>query len=519
MNEQDFSSSNPKTWSSVKTLKNIADAYSSIYEAKKKVDQDQDGDNDFADVRIARMIASGMTKAQAIAAVRNLDEGIGSAIRGLFGKSKPKPSRGEELRSKYGSPARFGRPFRTPSGEKTKTRYDITLNSSGKEAAEKVHQAALNMLGVAPRDTGSHDPGTVTSGNYEGGGNRAKRRMGKPPEDTRSRVEDQVGRGHINSRGVRKPLARSTNAEGFELWVDGLLNEGYDLSDYTWDEMADIYLDEATAMSKRGLDEPAIRNIIAKKTAASGAGSFADKATALADRETYGDTKKKEGREKLARKQRGDFRNTTSSSPGLRGYGHQSNDPAVKAKQDARGAQRGRAALTPNERKQLNMEFDFYDLVLSHLLDEGYADTNENALVIMVNMSEEWRESILLDERIRDSPRPDKEEYMKRREIMRQNAKQAEREASTNNLIRSRKPPEPRKPDRVGNPSSATPSGEGLNPQRKPPRPRVVTRYVPPVDPSTGAPVDLAARTSMIKPFGTVKPPFVPPAAPIKKQK
>jgi len=155
------------------------------------------------------------------------------------------------------------------------------------------------------------------------------------------------------------------------------------------------HMDEATAMAKRGLDEPAIRKEIANKTGASGAGSFADKATALADRQTYGDNKKKEGREKLARKQRGDFRNTTSSSPGLRGYGHQSSDPAVKAKQDARGAQRGRAALTPNERKQLNMEFDFYDLVLSHLLDEGYADTNENALVIMVNMSEEWRESIV----------------------------------------------------------------------------------------------------------------------------
>jgi hypothetical protein len=38
--------------------------------------------------------------------------------------------------------------------------------------------------------------------------------------------------------------------------------------------------------------------------------------------------------------------------------------------------------------------FDLYDLVLSHLLDEGYADTYEAAEAIMVNMSEEWRESI-----------------------------------------------------------------------------------------------------------------------------
>jgi len=39
-------------------------------------------------------------------------------------------------------------------------------------------------------------------------------------------------------------------------------------------------------------------------------------------------------------------------------------------------------------------EYDLYDIILSHLLDEGYADTQEQAEVIMVNMSEDWRESI-----------------------------------------------------------------------------------------------------------------------------
>jgi hypothetical protein len=173
-----------------------------------------------------------------------------------------------------------------------------------------------------------------------------------------------------------------------------------------------------------------------------------------------------------------------------------------------------------NRNKTKKEEYDIYDIIFLHLLDEGYADTNENALVIMTNMSEEWRESILLDENLRRSEylaqKGTPEERKERRKIMRQNAKKAEKEASTNNLIRSLKPPEPRKPDRVGNPSAATPSGEGLNPENKPPRPRVVTPYVPPIDPSTGAPVDLAARTSKIKPFGTVKPPFIPPAAPKK---
>ena len=38
--------------------------------------------------------------------------------------------------------------------------------------------------------------------------------------------------------------------------------------------------------------------------------------------------------------------------------------------------------------------YDLYDIILSHLLDEGYAETPEAAEAIMVNMSEEWRESI-----------------------------------------------------------------------------------------------------------------------------
>jgi len=38
---------------------------------------------------------------------------------------------------------------------------------------------------------------------------------------------------------------------------------------------------------------------------------------------------------------------------------------------------------------------DLFDVILEYLLDEGYADTNENALVIMTNMSEEWTQSII----------------------------------------------------------------------------------------------------------------------------
>jgi hypothetical protein len=46
------------------------------------------------------------------------------------------------------------------------------------------------------------------------------------------------------------------------------------------------------------------------------------------------------------------------------------------------------------KKKTQKEQVDLYDIILSHLLDEGYADTQEQAEVIMVNMSEDWRESI-----------------------------------------------------------------------------------------------------------------------------
>jgi len=49
---------------------------------------------------------------------------------------------------------------------------------------------------------------------------------------------------------------------------------------------------------------------------------------------------------------------------------------------------------TYNRRNQRE-DFDLYDIVLSHLINEGYADTFEAAEVMMVHMSEEWREGII----------------------------------------------------------------------------------------------------------------------------
>ena len=52
---------------------------------------------------------------------------------------------------------------------------------------------------------------------------------------------------------------------------------------------------------------------------------------------------------------------------------------------------------------------DMFEHILDHLVTEGYADTNESALAIMANMSEEWKQSILTEDPVQDyvvSPLP-----------------------------------------------------------------------------------------------------------------
>ncbi|NDB85312.1 MAG: hypothetical protein EB127_21815 [Alphaproteobacteria bacterium] len=51
--------------------------------------------------------------------------------------------------------------------------------------------------------------------------------------------------------------------------------------------------------------------------------------------------------------------------------------------------------LSKSKRNLNKEQVDLYDIILSHLLDEGYAETPKAAEAIMVNMSEEWRESII----------------------------------------------------------------------------------------------------------------------------
>ena len=307
------------SWGTASKVSDIAGLYSSIYE-KKELDKDGDGDKDFADVQIARMIASGMSKEEAIRRVKDKD-------------------------------------YNLKGGEKkdcVKADEKTTHNCAKKVCSEQ--------WGVGECIYGQHA------------------------------VPDAEGNvawyDVMFEHGIEKGVDIST----LEVLEEGSHGEHV--------EHEGQELTEKTAMAKRGYDEAPIRKKIAAKT---GGGKSADRATALASAETYGrkgvDSKAREG---LARKQRTDFRKTTSSSPGLHGYGHKSNDPAVKAKQAARGAQRG--VLTPNEKKSLNRE-DFsmsddnqlYEVVASYLLENNFAEDLDSAHAIMENMSSAWVGQIVED--------------------------------------------------------------------------------------------------------------------------
>ena len=83
---------------------------------------------------------------------------------------------------------------------------------------------------------------------------------------------------------------------------------------------------------------------------------------------------------------------------------------------DAAGTERHKSGARMPKKEDQKEQVDLYDIILSHLLDEGYADTEQAAEAIMVNMSEDWRESIVeevLDERNRG------EEGMSDREVSR----------------------------------------------------------------------------------------------------
>jgi hypothetical protein len=402
-------------WPSAKTIRDIADAYSSIYEAKK-VDQDQDGDNDFADVRIARLIASGVSKEEAIRRVR--DKSYNEAyVPWDFGPKDKAKAKHTELAARKeaggSAPKTATRANRIASVAKDmRTTLDKNSAATGTNPARQGLQpatqrhtaAALRGAGGGMTASKVYDvkPLKPASKSPKGGGSSAQG-VGSPSGTGRYQVGGGQGYG---ISGIKL-------ADEFELWVNELVEEGYDLSEYTWEDMFDIYeetqLDEATRMRKElGKEgETATRQELARRSNAYQRSGSVDKTIAAAERganrttarnrdESEGDYKTRmQKRSQTLNKLAANRRKSVRSGEGLRGYAAKV-EGSDRDLQSARGSARSAGTLTPREKKQLNMEaYEAYEFVVSYLLENNFAETINDANVIIENMSDNWFTQIM----------------------------------------------------------------------------------------------------------------------------
>ena len=181
----------------------------------------------------------------------------------------------------------------------------------------------------------------------------------------------------------------------FEEWVTGLLDEGYDLSEYTWDELSEIYNEDYKGGPAFGMKYSKPKPLSGEKGDRSGYGGD--------EKFTKPDDKIKNPGTTVPPFKKGGYGRIMSNIP--HGIGDhrdkiQSRISTIIGKDP--GAPTSQKMAPKEKKKNLeiirktkNEEYDLYDTILSHLMNEGYADTIESAEGIMVNMSEDWRESIM----------------------------------------------------------------------------------------------------------------------------
>jgi hypothetical protein len=211
-----------------------------------------------------------------------------------------------------------------------------------------------------------------------------------------------IASGVPKAKAIAMVKNKSYNEE-VELWVNELIEEGYDLSGFTWDDMFEIYLDEGIGSAIRGLfskkkeDEtpkPQSRgdqlraryNVGPEKSDTSAKRKILNRAKGNAERaqtqvdmgnasQSYAD-KAKEAHNKYLK-------------AGYSKYG--ADLPPVGRGNKAR---KRAAAMTPREIKEA---YEAYEFVASYLLENNFANTIDDANVIINNMSENWFNQIMED--------------------------------------------------------------------------------------------------------------------------
>jgi hypothetical protein len=200
--------------------------------------------------------------------------------------------------------------------------------------------------------------------------------------------------------------------EEVEYWVNDLMREGYDLSDYTWEEMYEAYMNEERAPGVR----PYKAGPTQAEVRADAKRSARKKAEKDKDKEGYGPEEKfkdwkltstpstvnKKGETISQRMDKEAPYKTRPFSPLFTKQGSRTASAVTRATEgpgEPQSVTMPRKKSKPSKeivrkRKDTNESYDLYDVILSHLLDEGYAETEKAAEAIMVNMSEDWIDGI-----------------------------------------------------------------------------------------------------------------------------
>ena len=318
----------------------------------------------------------------------NIEEGLRSAVKRLLGGGKkeaeaPKPeSRGEQLRKKYDV---------GPEKSDTSAKKQILNRSRAKaEKDEKDYGDKPFQKQVANQSKAAHD--RYLKAGYSKYG-----------------ADDARGRG---SKAAKR--ASSLNREEFKYIVDTLIEEGYDLSNYTWDEMYDVCLDEICQLDEAegsyGQTPKAQQKMgdLANKRRNTPASEYSErgekkKKVDSASRHfnrmgnpDAGNRGKKSSRPYYPGGRKGMTQSDRDHSRGEAEYGHTGYDPDWNGPASGPGGKpKGKKAERQKKTGVSAESFDLYDIILSHLLDEGFASTEQSADKIILNMSESWFEEIV----------------------------------------------------------------------------------------------------------------------------
>jgi len=241
--------------------------------------------------------------------------------------------------------------------------------------------------------------------------------------------------------------------QDFENWVNSLVEEGYDLSEYTWKELYEDYgniggmlrgagraiqgalsggyggvkINKPTSPGQSGryaAPSQQVRTPAAPTAPKQQAPAARPAATTPASRPSGGSsaTAARPAAAAPTAKPASTASTPAKPAPGTKAAGPESIKPKTPnpLMQKTFGYQTGKApdqvakspspapAATPTPAKRpmgsvkpgsLVSSFDMFDLVKGYLIGEGYADTEDAAISIMASMSEDWKTAIIAEAR------------------------------------------------------------------------------------------------------------------------